>query len=138
MDLDHFWPNPDPAKPTLHLHIYKTFLKSLHKIMLLHLLSNKISFNFDFWRRADIRDLFRPYCHQDFVKKSDQVKTGQIRKTLSETTAPMSKHQLSNLSTLSTANQRPKAIRFKKEKIVLKNSRHCPFNKRNNYFKKFP
>ena len=41
-----FWPNPDPAKPTLHLHIYKTFLKSLHKIMLLHLLSNKISFHF--------------------------------------------------------------------------------------------
>ena len=47
MDLDHFWPNPDPAKPTLHLHIYKTFLKSLHKIMLLHLLSNKISFHFE-------------------------------------------------------------------------------------------
>ena len=41
-----FWPNPDPAKPTLHLHIYKTFLKSLQKIILLHLLSNKISFHF--------------------------------------------------------------------------------------------
>ena len=40
-------PEDFKAKPTLHLHIYKTFLKSLHKIILLHLLSNKISFHFE-------------------------------------------------------------------------------------------
>ena len=136
MDLDHF--GRIRIRPNQHCtyiftkHFWKVYTKLCYyifcQIKLVFILKKS-------WYKGY---LFRSYCHQDFVKKSDQVKTAQISKTLSETTAPMSKHQLSNLSTLSTANQKHKSNRFKKEKILKQNSCHCPFNKRKNYLKKFP